>query len=55
MEVTKQSKRNGASRFISTKADKEQISAWRSKLDRILHVFNVCSATLSLASLTGRF
>ena len=38
-------KRNPISRCFHAKDDKEAITAWRSDLDRILRVFNVCSVT----------
>ena len=43
-EVEKRSERNRVFRFLNSRDDKEAIPAWNSKLDRILHVFNVCSA-----------
>jgi hypothetical protein len=41
--VNKQGKRNGFTRFILTKGDKEKITAWNQELVRLLHVFNVRS------------
>ena len=41
--VIKQSKRNVISRHLQAKNDKDKIAAWRSDLNRILHVFNVRS------------
>ena len=38
-----QTGRNAASRIFHAKSDKGTIAAWRSDLDRILHVFNVRS------------
>lgn len=43
--VVKQSKRNGVSRLFHAKNDKEKIAAWKSDINRILHVFNVRSVT----------
>ena len=42
-KVIKQTERNTVSRLFHVRNDKETISAWRSELDRILVVFNVCS------------
>ena len=42
-KVIKQGKRNVASQFLHAKNDKEQITAWRSDLNRILQIFNVRS------------
>ena len=39
--VIKQSRRNAVSRLFHAKSDKETIAAWRSDLNRILHIFNV--------------
>jgi len=38
-------RRNAISRRYHAKDDKEAIVAWKSDLDGILRVFNVCSAT----------
>ena len=46
--VIKQSRRNVVSRLFHAKNDKETIAAWKSDLNRILHVFNVCSVTFHL-------
>ena len=54
-KVTKQSKRNAFSRLLHAKNDKETIAGWKSELNRILHVFNVRSATFTWSSLTVRF
>ena len=48
-EVKKRSERHSILRFLQSRDDKEAIPAWNSKLDRILHVFNVCSACSRLA------
>ena len=42
MEKTEQ---NAFSRLVYAKNDKEMIAAWKLDLNRILHVFNVCSVT----------
>ena len=49
-EVKERSGRRRFLRFLHSRDDKEAIPAWNSKLDRILHVFNVCSARYPLAS-----
>ena len=41
--VIKWGKRNVISRQYHAKDDKEAIATWRLDLDRIVHVFNVCS------------
>ena len=43
--VIKQGKRNGFSRHLHSKNDKDKIAAWRLDLNRIVHVFNVCTTT----------
>ena len=48
-------KRNVISRHYHTKDDKKAIATWRLDLDRILHVFNVCSVTPARPLLTFRF
>jgi hypothetical protein len=48
----KQSDRNAVSRLFHTKNDKDMIAAWRLDLNRILHVFNVRSISLSPPLLT---
>ena len=35
--------RNLLSRLANAKNDKETVATWKSDLNRILHVFNVCS------------
>jgi len=42
-KVTKQGGRNAASRLFHARNDKEIIAAWKSELNRILVIFNVCS------------
>ena len=44
-------KRNFISRIFNAKKDKDTIAAWRSELDRIVHVFEVRSALHSLHAL----
>ena len=41
-EVKKRGGRNRIIRFLYSGEDKGSIPGWNSKLDRILHVFNVC-------------
>ena len=43
--IVKWNKRNTISRRFHAKDDKEAIAAWRSDLDRVLHVFNVRTVT----------
>ena len=50
-KVLKRSGRNVASRLFHAKNDKESITAWKLDLNRILHVFNVCSVIFTRASL----
>jgi len=54
-KVIKRSRRNAVSRLFHAKDDKEMIAAWKSELNRILHVFNVCSISLTRSSLTAPF
>ena len=49
-KVVKRSRRHRFLRFLHSRSDKEAMPMWNSKLDRILHVFNVCSAHSRLAS-----
>jgi hypothetical protein len=42
-KVTKRSGRGRVTRFLQSRDDKDAITAWKSDLNRILHVFNVCS------------
>ena len=51
-KVIKQSGRNAASRFFHAKHDKEIIAAWKSELNGILIIFNVCSVPPARISLT---
>ena len=41
--VIKRGGRHGMSRFFRSREDKDAIAGWKSDLNRILHVFNVCS------------
>jgi hypothetical protein len=42
-KIIEQGKKNPVSRFFHAKSDKEMIATWKSDLNRILHVFTVCS------------
>ena len=53
--IVKRGKRNAISRLYHAKDDKEAIANWRSDLDGILRVFNVCSATPTRPLLTFGF
>ena len=53
--IVKRGKRNVISQRYHAKDDKKAITAWRSDLDGILRVFNVCSITPARRSLTSRF
>ena len=44
-------KQNFISRIFNAKKDKETVAAWRSELDRIVHIFEVRSALHSLPAL----
>jgi hypothetical protein len=46
-KATKQSIRGTASRLLHAKNDKETIAAWKSDLNRMLHVFTVRSVVLA--------
>ena len=54
-KVTKRSGRNPVSRLLHAKSDKEVITAWKSDLNRILHIFNVRSVAFTRPSLTISF
>ena len=43
--------RNLLSRIFNTKSDKDRVAAWRSDLDRILHIFEVRLTVYSLPAL----
>ena len=47
-EVLKRSERSGVSRFLHSRDDKDMITAWKSDLNRLLQVFNVCPVCLRL-------
>ena len=53
--MIKQSGRNAAIRFVSAKADGGTIAAWKSDLNRILHVFNVRLDVITWISLIVPF
>ena len=42
-KIVEQGQRNVFSRFFHAKEDKEAMAAWKLDLNRILHIFNVCS------------
>ena len=50
--VIKRGGRNGLSRMFHAKVDKETITTWRLDLNRVLHVFNVCSVSPARPPLT---
>ena len=45
-KVLKRSGRGRISRFVHSMDDKNVIAGWKSDLNRLLHVFNVCSVFL---------
>jgi gluconate kinase len=45
-KIIKKGKQNAVSRFIHSKGDKEAIAGWKSKLSKILLVFNVRSVVV---------
>jgi hypothetical protein len=53
--IIKRGKRNPISRRYRKKKDKETITTWKSDLNGVLHVFDVCSVTSVWRSLTFRF
>ena len=53
--VVKGGKRNAISRVFHAKNDQGAIAAWRLDLNRILHIFNVCSVTSACPSLIISF
>ena len=53
-KAIKHSKRNAVSRLFHAKNDKETIASWKADLNKILHVFNVCSIVSVWLSLTVR-
>ena len=54
-KITKQSGRGRVSRLVHAKADGGTIAAWKSDLNRILHVFNVRSNVITWTLLTAPF
>lgn len=54
-KVIEQSGRSPASRLLHAKNDKETIAAWKSDLNRILHVFNVRPTISIRLLLTTKF
>ena len=54
-KVIEKGSRNLLSRLAHARNDKETIATWKLDLNRILHVFNVCSAIAVLLSLTDHF
>ena len=53
--IVKLGERSAVSSLFQSKGDKKRIAAWRSDLNRVLHVFNVRSILSLLKSLTIRF
>ena len=49
-KVMRRSGRHRISRFLHSRDDKDAIAAWKSDLNRILRVFNVCSGCLCFAT-----
>ena len=49
-EVLKRSERGRISRFFHARDEKDVVAAWKSDLNRLLQVFNVCSACLRSAA-----
>ena len=54
-KILKRSGRHGVSRFFHSSDDKDAIAAWKSDLNGILHVFNVCQHAPASSSLTIPF
>ena len=54
-KVTEKGERNRFSRALQAKSDKDTIAAWKSDLNRILHVFTVRLITCVRSSLIVRF
>ena len=44
-KIIKQGGRHAISRLFHAKNDKETIAGWKLDLNRILHIFNVCSVS----------
>ena len=51
-KLIKKGKQNAVSRLFHARSDKETITGWKSDLNKILLVFNVCSIVLVRPSLT---
>ena len=51
-KILKRSGRHRLSRFFHSRDDKDAVAAWKSDLNRILHVFNVCQNAPASSSLT---
>ena len=51
----KEDRKSVFSRLVHAKGDKEMMAGWRSDLNRVLHVFNVCSASSIWQLLTSLF
>jgi len=51
--IMEKGERNLFSRIVHARNDKEVMAAWRSDLNRVLHVFNVCSVCSVRQSLTA--
>ena len=51
-DVIELGRRSTISRLLHAKSDSDTLAAWRSDLNRILHVFNVRSTTFSPTILT---
>ena len=54
-KIEQRGKRGLISQHFHAKNDKDEITIWRSDLDRILHVFNVRSIAFVRSSLTVNF
>ena len=54
-KVIKQGKRGVITRHFHARSDKKVVATWRLDLNRIFHVFNVCSVTSIQPLLTFRF
>ena len=50
--VTQKCERSMLSRFVNAKNDKETIATWKSDLNTLLHVFNVCPVIAARILLT---
>ena len=52
-KALKRSGRSRVTRFLHSRDDKDAIAGWKSDLNRILHVFNVCSTCSHFAAATN--